>query len=234
MRTLVLSDVHLGSKHTHVERLNRVLEAESFDRLILNGDTIHHLNFRKWPIEHWRLLERFRQIGRQRQLVLIRGNHDHETDYAPMAEETEQLSSGRLLPSLLGVPMVESFELDVRGEPYHVTHGDIFDPSIHQFPIVVEVAYQCYQFTSKINKKLAKWMKKKSKRMSGLLELVRVRSLSYARRLGKPGIIIGHTHFGEDFRRDGVHYVNTGSWTECPCSYVTLNGDGLQVHHVAE
>ena len=31
-----------------------------------------------------------------------------------------------------------------------------------------------------------------------------------------------------------IHYVNTGSWTETPCAYVTVDSKGLMLHHVSD
>ena len=44
MRTLILSDIHLGNRHCNAALLNEVLDRESFDRLILNGDTLNSVN----------------------------------------------------------------------------------------------------------------------------------------------------------------------------------------------
>ena len=83
------------------------LDREPFDRLVLNGDTIHHLNFRKMTRPHSALLERLRRIGKERELVLVRGNHDHQADYVP-GTSRDQLTTASVLPSLLGVPMAKS------------------------------------------------------------------------------------------------------------------------------
>jgi UDP-2,3-diacylglucosamine pyrophosphatase LpxH len=249
MRTLVLSDLHLGSRHCNVELLEEVLRKESFDRLVLNGDTINNVNFRKLTPRHWAILDHLRDVGRERELILIRGNHDHEWDYqavgsrhAPRAvvdgtrsepATVKPLTTGHLLPSILDVPMLEEYRLEVQGQPYIILHGDRFDPTLN-FQVVTEVAFAAYQLTTKVNQKLAKWLKKKSKKWGGILELVRARSVVFAREEGLAGIITGHTHFAEDVHVDGVHYVNTGSWTEVPCAYVTIGAEGVAVHQVLD
>ena len=116
--------------------------------------------------------------------------------------------------------MVEEYRLEVKGQPYLILHGDRFDPTL-RYPMVTEVAGFCYQLTTKLNKKLAKWLKKKSKRWGGVLEFVRNQAVALARKEKNAGIIAGHTHFAEDSLVEDVHYVNTGCWTEYPCSYVT-------------
>jgi UDP-2,3-diacylglucosamine pyrophosphatase LpxH len=232
MRTLIFSDIHLGCRHCNYNLVNEVLDNEPFDRLILNGDTLHNVNLRKLTRPHWRLLERFRHLGRDKELVLIRGNHDHEFDHHPDRDQTGLDTCG-VLPALLEVPMHENYKLRVNGHEYIVLHGDRFDPTMNH-PIVTDVAFLAYQFTTKLNKKLAKWLKKKSKKWGGILELVRGQSIAFARREGFPGVITGHTHFAEDIIMDDIHYLNTGSWTESPCAYVSANDKELMLHHVTD
>ena len=123
----------------------------------------------------------------------------------------------------------------VRGEFYLVLHGDRFDPTMN-YPLVTEAAFMAYQFTTKLNKKLAKWLKKKSKKWGGLLEVSHSRNaVAFAQAGNIPGVITGHTHFAEDVHMEGIHYVNTGSWTESPCAYVTVDpSTGLHLHHVSD
>jgi UDP-2,3-diacylglucosamine pyrophosphatase LpxH len=232
MRTLILSDIHLGCRHCNHCLVNEVLDTVPFDRLILNGDTIHNVNLRKLITPHWRILDRFRKLGRERELVLLRGNHDHEFDHYP-GRQSDGLDTSSVLPALLEVPMRESYRLDVNGHEYLVLHGDCFDPTMN-YPVVQEAAYMAYQFTTKLNKKLAKWLKKKSKKWGGILHVVRAQSIAYAHREGLPGLITGHTHFAEDIEVDDIHYVNTGSWTESPCAYVTADSGGLKLHHISD
>jgi UDP-2,3-diacylglucosamine pyrophosphatase LpxH len=49
-----------------------------------------------------------------------------------------------------------------------------------------------------------------------------------------PGVVTGHTHFAEDTHVNDIHYVNTGSWTETPCAYVTVDSKGLMLHNVSD
>jgi len=233
MNTLILSDLHLGSKHCHAALVKRVLEREPFDRLVLNGDTIHNVNMRKWSPAHWGVLDRLRQIGKSRELILLRGNHDHERDVDECAADAGGFGTHSVLPALLEVPMLEETRLDVGGRSYLVLHGDRFDPTLHH-PLVTDMAGWCYQVTKKMNKKLAKWLKKKSRKWGGLLEWVRLQSLAYARAQGGDGVVTGHTHYAEDVHDQNVHYLNTGCWTEPPCSYATVAGDRLQLHFLPE
>jgi len=232
MRTIILSDIHLGSRHCNAALLEEVLDREPFDRLVLNGDTIHHLNFRKMTRPHWALLERLRRIGKERELVLVRGNHDHQADFVPGSTK-DQLTTASVLPRLLEVPMCEEYRLPVNGHQYLVMHGDRFDPTM-KYPVLTDVAYMAYQITTKVNKKLAKWLKKRSKKWGGLLEVVRKNSIAHSQKTNFPGIITGHTHFAEDVYYEDIHYMNSGSWTESPCGYLTADKDQIKLHQIAD
>src|SRR5262245_11064688 len=109
MRTLIVSDVHLGSRHCNAELLMDILAKERFDRLVLNGDTINNVNFKKLTASHWALLNQFRRLGKERELILVRGNHDHGWDHRPGENGAGAahglLSTYHVLPALLEVPM---------------------------------------------------------------------------------------------------------------------------------
>jgi UDP-2,3-diacylglucosamine pyrophosphatase LpxH len=240
MRTLILSDLHLGSKHCRAPEILDVLQRERFDRLILNGDTVNDLNLRKLTAAHWMVLDRLRGLAGSRELILVRGNHDHDTrhetngnGHANSDGNGHVFGAHDVLPALLGVPMVEEHRLQVGGRPYLVLHGDRFDPSLN-YRMVSEMADWCYQLSQKVNKELARWLKKKSKKWGGILELVRSQSVVHARKRGFDGVVTGHTHYADDIHVDGVHYVNTGCWTEPPCTYVTLDAIGVRLHELPD
>ncbi|EGG55870.1 conserved domain protein [Paraprevotella xylaniphila YIT 11841] len=48
-RTLVLSDIHLGTSHSKTEEVSHFLSHVDCDRLILNGDIIDGWHLRKFP-----------------------------------------------------------------------------------------------------------------------------------------------------------------------------------------
>lgn len=232
MKTLILSDIHLGSKHCSHLLLREVLKSEPFDRLILNGDTLNSVNLKKLKSEHWHLVDILRKLGKQRELIVIRGNHDHEAEDDPQVNG-HGFSTRNVLPALLEAPMIEDYQLQVGSGKYHLMHGDRFDPTLH-YPVLTDVAGFCYQMTTKMNKKLAKWLKKKSKKWGGVLEYVRNKSLEFAKQNGFAGIITGHTHFAEDSHHEGIHYLNTGCWTEHPCTYLSASSTGITLHSMAE
>jgi UDP-2,3-diacylglucosamine pyrophosphatase LpxH len=243
MRTLVLSDLHLGNKNCHAEQILEVLQREPCERLILNGDTVNNLNLRKLRAKHWAVLDRLRALARSRELILVRGNHDHDVRHQVINRNGQANGNGNgnghpfgahdVLPALLGVPMVEDYTLELGGRRYLVMHGDRFDPLLN-YHVMSDMAEWCYQVSQKVNKKLAKWLKKKSKKWGGVLEIVRSQSVVHARKQGFEGVLTGHTHYADDVHVEGIHYVNTGCWTEPPCTYVTIDSDRVRLHFVPD
>src|SRR5262245_11029002 len=124
MTTLIVSDLHLGSRHCNAALLSEFLVNTSFERLILNGDTINNLNLKKFKPKHWRIIAHLREIAKKRELVLIRGNHDG----APV--DGQLFGQLDVLATLLGVPLQEEYRLQAGGRCYVVLHGDRFDPTL--------------------------------------------------------------------------------------------------------
>jgi UDP-2,3-diacylglucosamine pyrophosphatase LpxH len=224
MNTLIVSDIHLGSRNSRAPLLSRFLTAVAFDRLILNGDTINNLNLKKLKPKHWRLLDQLRDVARRRDLILIRGNHD--------GAHSEEKTFGPLdvLATLLGVPLNEEYPLDVGADRYLVLHGDRFDPTLN-WPALTDAADWCYHGVQKLNKKAARWLKRRVKRLGGVVEFVKQRSVEYARKRDCKGIVTGHTHFPDDEWVAGVHYLNTGCWVDSPCNYVYADRSGIRLMH---
>lgn len=221
MKTLIVSDIHLGSRNCQAVPLFKLLETE-YDRLILNGDTINNLNLKKLKPKHWRVVSQLRAIARRRELILICGNHDGvpgvKSEFGPLD----------VLATLLGVPLRMEYQLDVGTRQYLVLHGDRFDPTLN-WPILTDAADWCYRTVQEVNNKAAKWLKRRVKKVGGVIEFVKRRAVLYAEHLGCQGVIAGHTHYCDDEWIDGIHYLNTGSWVDRPCTYVRVQEGKIQL-----
>jgi UDP-2,3-diacylglucosamine pyrophosphatase LpxH len=223
MTTVVASDLHLGSRNCQAALFAKFLQTD-FDRLILNGDILNSLNLKKLKAEHWTVLSRLRDIARRRELILIRGNHDG----SPAAGN--DLGQADVLPTLLGVPLHHEYQLEMGDRHYLIIHGDRFDPTLHA-PIITDAADWCYHAVQKVNKKMAKWLKRRVKKLGGVLEFVKRRSVHYAKSLGCQGVITAHTHFSDDEWIEDVHYLNSGCWVDRPCTYLIAENDRFTLRH---
>jgi UDP-2,3-diacylglucosamine pyrophosphatase LpxH len=226
MSTVIVSDLHLGACNSRTDLIAELLDGD-FDRLILNGDTVDRPDPRRFRRDDRRVIDRLRAVARERELVVVCGNHDS------LPGPDNPRGSTRFVSELLGVPVVDEYELEVRGRRYLVVHGDRFDGTMN-LTWVGDVADWCYRGIQRASRPLAHWVKGASKRVCGVVETVERGALAYGRREGYAGVIAGHTHFCDDAVRDGLHYLNTGCWVDWPCSYVRAEGDDVRLTHWEE
>ena len=119
VRTVILSDIHLGTPHSKAEEVTCFLKHVRCERLILNGDIIDGWRLRRdgtWTKAHTRFVRRVLTMIQKRdtEVVYLRGNHD---DFI-----------GRLVPMQFGnMRLVEDCVLDTPAGRYLVLHGDVFD-----------------------------------------------------------------------------------------------------------
>ena len=77
--TLIISDIHLGSKVSRSTVLLDTLKQYTFERLILLGDIFEDLNFKRLKSAHWELLSYIRRLSNDKtgvEIIWIAGNHD--------------------------------------------------------------------------------------------------------------------------------------------------------------
>ena len=118
-KTIVISDVHLGTKGSKAKEISRFLKQYRCENLILNGDIIDGWQLKKsgsWKRKHTRFFNRILKMIEQSQtnVYYLRGNHDD------FLEQILPLQIGRL--HILTDMMYESL-----GKKYFITHGDVFD-----------------------------------------------------------------------------------------------------------
>lgn len=119
-RTIVVSDIHLGTTHSKVNQISDFLSRVDCGRLILNGDIIDgwHLQksgISKWKAEHTHFLNHHENDGKHgTEIIYVRGNHDDFLDnLAPL--------------QFANLTITKDYILESNGKHYFVTHGDVFD-----------------------------------------------------------------------------------------------------------
>lgn len=216
--TVIISDLHLGARNSRTAEVIQFLESLSADRIIVNGDLFDRPDLRGMSDEHYRVLEALRRQGRRRRVDWVLGNHD------PTAE---------WFGEVLQVEAVEETTVETDDGAYLVCHGHIFDHSLKLPRLIVAGADAVYRFAQRVDAshRLAKRLKHGSKAFCRVVETVRQEALALAANRGFAGVILGHTHLSEDFRRDGVHYVNGGCWTERPSGFVGISKGRVRRGH---
>jgi UDP-2,3-diacylglucosamine pyrophosphatase LpxH len=236
VRTVFISDVHLGHKHSQGLQLIRFLEDLRPQSLYLVGDIIDGwaLGSRSgWSEACTDVLRRLSEMADQgTQLYYTPGNHDaFLRDTSGLRFVTERFDFVQIADEFL-------FEA-ADGRRFVVTHGDLFDvfeTSAQWISVVLSVFYNtCLS----ANRWLSVLMGRKNKSPYHLCSMgkrivkrvVRFlsryeRSLSdYARRKNCDGVICGHLHTPKITERDGFVYCNTGDWVE-HCTALIEGNDG--------
>ena len=221
MQTIILSDLHLGARNSRTELLVELLGGD-FDRLVLNGDVVDTPDARLFGPGDHEVIARLRRVARERELVVVRGNHD----ILPGPDNPR--GSTRFLAGLLGVPVVETHDLLVGRDRYLVIHGDQFDNTMN-LTCVGDVADWFYRGMQRFSRPLAHFAKHASKHVCGVVAAVQNRGLEFARRHGYDGLITGHTHFHHAEVLGGAHYLNSGCWVDSPCTFIRVAGGAAAV-----
>ena len=231
LRTVWLSDVHLGSRECRVSLLLDFLRHTRCDVLYLVGDIVDIENLRKsfyWPASHTevlRLLLKKSQEGTR--IVYVPGNHDHE------------------LHALAGVKFGgieiahQAIHTTRDGRRLLVTHGDQFDAVLGRRSLGVRLGgFACRRLLT-LNRfvhwlhdvfdrpywSLAQHLKSRFPGAKGFVERYQNATLGAAREAGVDGVVCGHIHHPAIREIDGVLYCNDGDWVEnCSSLVETMSG----------
>lgn len=218
--TIIISDIHLGSKVSRAHILVDFLETVSFDRLIINGDVFDSINMRRLNRHHWKVLSRLRALTdsqSHKEVIWIRGNHDGYSD---------------LLTQLMGIKVFNEYSFLWNDKNIIVMHGDIFDTFTARYKLIADIADYFYRFSiymDPVKMRFGRWLKRNTKVFIRNTQMVRSRAVAYARHKKADVIICGHTHHAEDTTVDGIRYLNSGSWTDSPAHFIGLSEDQIQV-----
>ena len=231
VRTLFLSDLHLGFKRSRAAELADFLSTIDADTIVLAGDIIDGLSMSQkffWSAEHSRVLQVLlakRRAGAR--LLYIPGNHD--AALAPFFA---------LLNGQLEVHR-EWVHCTARGERFLVLHGDQFDGAASVSGWLHRLGEAIYDFTIVLNDRvndlrrlsrksywpLAARLKLMARTSIRYIEHFEERAAAHAHSRGFDGIICGHIHRPNLRRAGDVTYCNIGDWVES-CSALIEDAQG--------
>lgn len=231
-RSIFISDVHLGTRGCHAERLNDFLKNHSCDNLYLIGDIIDGWRIKKkffWNDSHSLVIRQI--INKQRhgsKIIYIAGNHD----------EFLRPWIGHI--AIGGITIVDEIDhIGVDGNTYLVTHGDLFDGVTSLAPWLSRLGDDAYNFLIWLNRhfnkarnlfglrywSLSSYLKKNVKKSLNFIFAFENNLVDYARSKGYKGVICGHIHTAEIKEINGITYMNDGDWVES-CTALVENLDG--------
>lgn len=219
-KTIVISDVHLGTKGAKAKEIARFLKHFTCENLILNGDIIDGWQLKKsgsWKRKHTRFFNRMlKMIERDHTKVYyLRGNHDDFLD--------------QILPLQIGnLSIQKDMIYESNGNKYFVTHGDVFDSITTHFRWIAYLGDIGYTFLLWLNRmvnhyrrkrglpyfSLSQYIKGKVKSAVSYIDKYEEELAKVAKHKGCDGIICGHIHKAEDRMIGDIRYMNSGDWVE--------------------
>ena len=231
LRSVFVSDVHLGSKGCRADLLLEFLKSVEVENLYLVGDIFDLWAMRKgffWPQEHNNVVRTI--LGKAKggtRVIYIPGNHD---------EDLREFCG-----SVFG-------NLEIHREYVHgtadgrkllVMHGDEFDTVVKCSPWLAKLGSNVYDFLLGLNRhvnavrrlcgmpywSLASYLKHKAKTAVQYIASFEQAVAHAARKRGVDGVVCGHIHRAEISDIDGVQYCNDGDWVES-CTALVEHFDG--------
>jgi len=220
VRTLFLSDIHLGYRHARARELNEFLAGIHAERIVLVGDIVDALSLARrayWSSEHTQVVRTL--LARQRagcRLVYIPGNHD--ASLAMLAQMLQgQFEVHR-----------EWVHRSARGGRFLVLHGDQFDGKLSCPPWLTALGDALHSATVRLNHGINNLRRAFGRPYWPLTERVKLTipvsaryiqefehlAAEHARTQGYDGVICGHIHRPNLCDIGGTLYANTGDWVE--------------------
>lgn len=237
VRSLFLSDLHLGFRHSRVQTLLEFLNRHEPEHVYLVGDFIDGWCLQSLISWHWQaecnqIVARLMDLAKEgTRIRLAIGNHDDFLRGPMLLRFIEQ--SGM-------VEVAEEFHHQTAdGRQFLIMHGDQFDHFERASCVTVGFLSLFYEAMLRAN---AVWSRTTSAALHGNNSFVaclkrRLKSLRkhvghfqsqivrHARHRGVDGIICGHIHAPQHIEIDGVTYCNAGDWVE-NCTAVIEDRDG--------
>lgn len=220
VRTLFISDLHLGTRDCQADRLLALLDCCETDQVYLVGDVVDGWRLKArwyWPASHdaiVRCLLRKQQDGTQ--IRYIPGNHD----------EFLRHSVGLRLGGI--AVMAEAVHRAADGRRYLVIHGDDFDPVVRRMRRLTALGIWVYAAAVLAHDALSRWRRRRGARRGRSRADIAAFEAALAREAQSrqlDGVVCGHIHQPALHDTLGVRYVNTGDWIDA-CTAVVEHHDG--------
>lgn len=222
MKTLIISDLHIGSKGCKTEEILELLKDESFERYILVGDIIDGWLFKKYKkfsYQHARVIRRLLKLSKNKDIIWISGNHDEFLrKYTPI--------------EIGNIKVVDEF---IENGVWYC-HGDKFDGIVKMRwlgmlgSIGYDLAIVIDRFLKRFNKKtsLSKFLKDNVKAAVSFLVDFENEMVRQAKKRKCHTVVCGHIHTPNFKNIDGVYYINCGDWVE-NCTHVILENNDFEL-----
>jgi|SRR5262245_40426237 len=231
VRTLFVSDIHLGTRGCQAETLLDFLRYYEAETIYLVGDIVDGWQLRStwyWPQTHNDVVQKLlRQARKGARLIYIPGNHDE------FLRDYYGTHFG-------GIEVIEdAIHVSADRKRYLVIHGDLFDVVIRHARWLALLGNTAYDLAIWLNTyfnairralgltywSLSQWAKLKVKNAVNFIGEFERALAAEAKRRGTDGVICGHIHHAVIRREGDFAYINCGDWVES-CTAVVEHFDG--------
>ena len=232
VRSIFLSDIHLGTRACQAERLLAFLRAYEAEHVYLLGDIIDFWSLGRgiyWPSLHNTFVQKMLKRARhQVKVVFVPGNHDE----ALREYVGSNFGDIRVLR--------EAVHTAADGRRYFLMHGDEFDQITRHHRWVALLGDIAYGLLLRLNV-MPSWVRRKlrlggywsladyaKRKLKGALEFVYGFEESvahHARLMGFDGVVCGHIHSAVIKDIGGITYINCGDWVDS-CTAIVEHEDG--------
>ena len=232
VRSLFLSDIHLGSRACRADDLLEFLKHYEADHIFLLGDIVDFWAMSRslyWPPAHNTVVQKILKKARHRvRVFMIPGNHDEALrDYVGS-------SFGDI------VLLRDHVHTAADGRRYALLHGDEYDQVTHYHRWVSVLGDVSYTLLVHINRllslvrrklgvsghwSLADYAKRNVLRAVSFISDFETSVVRNVKKRGYDGVICGHIHTPVIKRIEGLTYINCGDWVDS-CTAIVEHFDG--------
>lgn len=232
VRSVFLSDIHLGTRACQAESLLDFLREYSSEQTFLIGDIIDFWAMSRsicWtPAQNTVVQKLLRRARHGERIVLVPGNHDEALrDYCGTVFGDIEVAS-------------ELVHETVDGRRFLLIHGDVFDQVTRHHRWVAILGDKAYELLVRLNAQLS-WMRRKlgipgywslagyaKRKVKTALNFIfdfEESAVHHARDRGLDGVICGHIHWATIREINGLTYINCGDWVDS-CTAIVEHFDG--------
>jgi len=243
VRTLFVSDVHLGCRFAQTERFADYLDSVHPDRICLLGDILDGWKLKgswRWKPVCTRVVNRLMELSNDgTEIYYTPGNHDAFMR-CPLLRDSMKASGMR-------IHVADEFIFVTRdGRRFLLTHGDQFDSvemNYRWLSVATTYVYEPFLYMNWVGSRMLgrfgraerspyslcgvakEHVKKAVKFVSSFENRVATR----VRERRCDGIICGHIHSPQIVESEKLTYVNTGDWVENCTAIVELHDGTIQL-----
>ena len=220
-KTVIISDVHLGSEGSKAKEVTLFLKSATCETLIMNGDIIDGWQLKKggsWKKKHTAFFRTILKMieNQQTKVVYLRGNHDDFLD--------------QIIPFSLGKSFIiqRDYILKSGKKSFLITHGDIFDSVTSNMKWLAYLGDVGYTILLTFNKlynhyrsfrgfeyySFSQRIKQRVKEAVNYVSDFEEKLVALAKANHCDGIICGHIHKPDIRKIDEITYMNSGDWVE--------------------